>query len=131
VEAISKVPLFSSCSEEDLRAIAAIATEAEFAPGDVLCRQGDDGGEFFVILGGRVDVSRDGESIDTLRPGDFFGELALITRALRNATVQAIEPLQALVIQADDFRDLLVRTPSVFLKVFVRLAERVPAEKDV
>jgi CRP-like cAMP-binding protein len=130
-EAISRVPLFSSCSEEDLVAIAAIATEAEFGAGEVLCRQGDEGGEFFVIREGRVDVNRDGASIDMLRAGDFFGELALITKAPRNATVQAIDPLQVFVIQSEDFHDLLNRTPSVFYKVFIRLAERVPAEKEI
>ena len=127
-ERISAVPLFRGCSEEELRDIAQIASEVEFGPGEVLCEQGGQGGEFFVLLDGRVDVSRDGASIDTLRGGDFFGEIALITHAPRNATVQASEPLRALVIEAQNFRELLMRSPKVFLKVFVVLAKRIPPD---
>ena len=127
-ELLSGVPLFAGCSEEDLEEVAQIATETEFGPAQVLCEQGGSGGEFFVLLDGRVDVSRDGKSIDTLRAGDFFGEIALKTRASRNATVTAIEPLRTLVIEAEDFRELLMRSPKVFLKVFVVLAKRVPPD---
>jgi CRP-like cAMP-binding protein len=127
-ELISRAPLFAGCSEEDLLTIAQIAKEAEFGGDEVLFEQGDAGGQFFVLLDGRVDVSRDGKSIDTLRSGDFFGEIALITKAPRNATVTAIEPLRTLVIEAEDFRELLQQSPKVFYKVFVVLARRVPPE---
>jgi CRP-like cAMP-binding protein len=127
-ELISRAPLFAGCSEEDLRTIAQIATEADFGSEEVLFEQGDAGGKFFVLLDGRVDVSRDGKPIDTLGSGDFFGEIALITKAPRNATVTAIEPLRTLVIEAEDFRDLLQQSHKLFYKVFVVLARRVPAE---
>jgi len=125
---LSGAPLFAGFSRKDLRDVAQIAREANFDPAEMLCRQGDPGGEFYVLTDGRVDVERDGESINTLRAGDFFGEIALITRAPRNATVTALGPVRALIIGADDFDDLLTRSREVFVKVFVVLAHRLPPE---
>ena len=121
-------PLFAGFSRKDRRDIAQIAREANFDRAGVLCRQGDPCGDFYVPIDERVDVERDGESINTLRAGDFFSEVALITKAPRNATVTALDPVRALIIGADDFRDLLTRSHNVFLKVVVVLTHRVPPE---
>ena len=129
VEMISRVPLFAGCSKRELREIAHIADEIDLPAGKVLCRQGAPGREFFVLLEGTADVSRDGQSIDTLENGDFFGEVALVRNVPRNATVTANTPLRSLVITERDFSGLLRNSVEIAAKVLAALAERLPSEK--
>ena len=129
VEMISRVPLFAGCSKRELREIAHIADEIDLPAGKVLCRQGAPGREFFVLLEGTADVSRDGQSIDTLENGDFFGEVALVRNVPRNATVTANTPLRSLVITERDFSGLLRNSVAIAAKVLAALAERLPSEK--
>jgi CRP-like cAMP-binding protein len=89
-------------------------------------RQGAPGREFFVLLEGEVDVVRDGERVKTLGPGEFFGELALISDVPRTATVTATSPIRTLVVHARDFRRLLHDEPVVAERVLQTMAERMP-----
>ena len=131
VELISHVPLFASCSKGDLRKIASLADEIDLPEGKVLIREGDRGREFFVLVEGRVDVSAKGRSVKTLQDGDFFGEMALVSDAPRNATVTALTPLRLLVITDRDFRGLLHDSPSIQLKVLQTLANRLAELVDL
>lgn len=124
VDMISKVPLFATCSKKDLRKIAAIADEIDLRTGKVLTRQGAPGREFFVLLEGSVDVVRDGKTVNTLGAGDFFGEVGLVSRRPRNATITATTPLRALVITDRNFRELLHDNPGISLKVLEAVAVR-------
>jgi CRP/FNR family cyclic AMP-dependent transcriptional regulator len=124
-ELIKHVPLFSNCSKKELRKLASIADEIDFQEGKVLIREGRPGREFFVLVEGRVDVSRQGSSIDTMQSGDFFGEVALVSDAPRNATIMAITPIVVLVITERDFRTLLGDSPEIQRKVLVALADRL------
>jgi CRP-like cAMP-binding protein len=126
VELLSRVPLFAGCSKKELRLIATIADEIDFRPGKTLTRQGAPGREFFVLLEGQVDVERDGEKINSLGPGEFFGELALISNIPRTATVTATSPIRALVVVDRDFRRLLKDDVTVAVKVLGTMAERMP-----
>jgi CRP-like cAMP-binding protein len=128
VELIASAPLFAGCSKKELRLVAQLADEIDLRAGKVLTKQGTPGREFFVLLDGEVEVVRDGKRIATLREGDFFGELALISEIPRTATVTAKTPIRALVVTGRDFRRLLHEEPSVAVKVMGTLAERMPPD---
>jgi CRP-like cAMP-binding protein len=128
VELIKSVPLFARCSKKELGEIAGLADELDVDAGQTLTKQGTSGREFLVIAEGAADVVRNGKKVNSLRSGDFLGEIALITAAPRTATVETTEPSRLLVINAADFRRLLRRTPSMQAKVMEALAERLPPE---
>ena len=83
-----------------------------------------------IIVDGAAEVVRRGRKINTLGSGDFLGEIALISRGPRTATVRTTVPTHALVITASAFRGLLRRMPSIQIKVLQALAERLPPEFD-
>ena len=99
VALIKSVPLFQHCSKKELADVASIADMLDLPEGRVLTREGDRGREFFVLVDGTVEIRRGGEKLHDLGPGDFFGEIALITKAPRTATVTASSPIKALVIR--------------------------------
>jgi CRP/FNR family transcriptional regulator, cyclic AMP receptor protein len=125
VELIKKVPLFANCSKGELEEIAHIADEIDLKKGKEMTREGSRGREFFVLLEGDADVTKDGRSINKLSAGDFFGEIALISDSPRTATVTATSPVRALVITDRSFRRLLNESPEIQRKVLVALAERL------
>ncbi len=125
VELIKKVPLFAGCSKRELEEIAHIADEIDLREGKEMTKEGSRGREFFVLLEGDADVTKDGRSINKLGGGDFFGEIALISDSPRTATVTATSPVRALVITDRSFRRLLEQTPEIQRKVLVALAERL------
>jgi CRP/FNR family cyclic AMP-dependent transcriptional regulator len=128
VEVIKRAPLFAGLSKRELQRVAAIADEIDFREGKELTRQGKPAREFFVLLEGSADVSKDGRRINQLRDGDFFGEIALVSRSPRTATVTATSPVLALVITDRSFRRLLEDSPQTQLKVLEALAERLAPE---
>jgi CRP-like cAMP-binding protein len=125
VELVRHVPLFSQCTKRELTEIAGIADEIDLRDGKVLIREGERGREFFVLLDGSAEVTKDGRHINTLGPGDFFGEIALISNSPRTATVTATSPVHTLVITDRSFRRLLDESPEIQRKVLVALAERL------
>ena len=90
VDMIKGVPLFERCSKKNLAQVASIADEIDLPEGKVLTREGRTGHEFFVLLEGTADVTRNSKHIRTLGPGDFFGEIALVSRIPRTATVTTL-----------------------------------------
>jgi CRP/FNR family cyclic AMP-dependent transcriptional regulator len=125
VELIKKAPLFANCSKGELEEIAHIADEIDLKEGKEMTREGSRGREFFVLLEGDADVTKDGRSINTLGARAFFGESALISDSPRTATVTATSPVRALVITDRSFRRLLDESPEIQRKVLVALAERL------
>jgi CRP-like cAMP-binding protein len=125
VELIRRVPLFSNCSRKELGEIASIADEIDFEEGRHLIREGDRGREFFVLLEGTAGVTKDGKKLNSLEAGDFFGEIALVSRVPRTATVTTSSPVRALVVTDRAFRTLLDRSPELQIKVLEALAERL------
>lgn len=125
LEAIAGAPLFARLSRRELAEIAAIADEVDLPSGRTLMREGERGREFFVLLDGTVEVRKNGRKINELGPGDFVGEIALVSGAPRSATVTTTSPVRALVITRPAFRGLLDRSPRVQLRVLEALAERL------
>jgi CRP-like cAMP-binding protein len=125
VDLIRKAPLFARCSKRELKLVASLADEIDVPEGKELTRQGEPGREFFVILQGNADVRKNGRKINSLGPGDFFGEIALLHRSPRTATVTATSPLRALVVTDRAFRSLIQNAPEIQVKVLQALAERL------
>jgi CRP-like cAMP-binding protein len=125
IETISRVPLFAHCSKRELAEVAALADEVELPQGTVLAREGKPGQEFFVLLEGKVDVTKGGRSIATLANGDFFGEVALVYRGPRQATVTAVTPVRLLAVSHRDFSPLLATSPQIQAKILKAFAERL------
>ena len=125
IDLIRKVPLFSRLSKPELRDLAMLADEIDLRDGKETTRQGAAGREFFVLLEGTADVRKNGRKINTLGPGDFFGEIALVSREPRTATVTATSPVRTLVITDRSFRRLLDESPQVKTKVMEAMATRL------
>jgi CRP/FNR family cyclic AMP-dependent transcriptional regulator len=114
---LKDVPFFATLSKSELRAVANQTDEVDVKEGKVLTRQGDFGQEFFVIESGTAEVSRDGERIADLGPGDFFGEMALLDEDRRTATVTATSPMSVIIMTRASFRELDRSLPGVHATV--------------
>ena len=125
IDLIKGVPLFASASKQELGEIASIADEIDLPEGKVLIKEGDTGREFFVLIAGTAEVTRGGRKVASIGPGDFFGEIALISRTPRNATITTTSPVRALVITDRAFRQLLDHSPQIQIGVLSALAERL------
>jgi CRP-like cAMP-binding protein len=128
IELIKKVPLFSKLSGAGLREVAGVADEMDLPAGKTLTKEGERGREFFVLLEGTADVRQKGARIATLGAGDFLGEIALVTKLPRTATVTTTSPVRALVITDRDFSTLLKRSPQIGQGVLEALGERLAPE---
>lgn len=125
IDLIKRAPLFAPAKKSELEQIAMIADEIDLPEGKVLIKEGDQGREFFVLIEGTARVERDGKKIADIGPGDFFGEIALIAKTPRNATITTTSPVRALVITDRAFKQLLDHSPTIAVGVLVALAERL------
>jgi CRP-like cAMP-binding protein len=131
VELLKKVPLFAKLSKKGLQDVAHIADQLDLPAGKEMAKEGDRGREFFVLLKGEADVLKDGRRINTMTEGDFFGEIALVTKMPRTATVTATTDVDVLVITERDFDMLMKKSPEIGRAVAEALAERVAPELPV
>jgi CRP-like cAMP-binding protein len=129
IDHLTQVPLFSACSRDELRKLSRRTTDIPIAEGHVLVKEGERGLEFFVIVSGRAKVSRKGRKVGEVGPGDFFGELALLIDADRNATVTALTPMEAIVLSRREFEAALADAPRMTRKIMSGMARRL-AEYD-
>ena len=125
IEALRRVPLFSGLDRRGLEEIGRLADEVELEPGRTFIRQGETGHEFFVVLEGSVRIERDGVQVETLGPGGYLGEIALIDERPRAATAVSEGRSRLLVIGHRDFHSLMERFPGVALQILRTLAARV------
>lgn len=125
VNLIREIPLFAHCSRAELAEVASIADEVDVGAGKELIREGDQGREFFILIEGSAEVRRRGRKVHTLKPGEFFGEIALISRSPRTATVTATSDSRLLVITPSAFRTLLEHSPRIQIRVLEALADRL------
>jgi CRP/FNR family transcriptional regulator, cyclic AMP receptor protein len=128
VELLHAVPLFANCSKAELQRIATLADELDLGDGAMLIREGERGREFLVVVDGTVSVTKKGRKVRDLGPGDFIGEIALISDVPRTATVTSTSPVRLLVITDRAFRGLIEEMPSIATKVLQSLGERLHAD---
>jgi CRP/FNR family cyclic AMP-dependent transcriptional regulator len=128
IELMKRVPLFAQCSKQELAAVASVADEIDLRQGKELTTQGRPGREFFVLVEGEAEVRKNGRKLRTLKDGDFFGEIALVMKRPRTATVVAKTPVRVLVITDRSFKSLLEHSPSIQIKVLQALAQRVAGD---
>ena len=124
--ALKAVPLFGGLSRSQLAKVGRITDEIDVAPGKRLIAEGASGRQFFVLLTGAADVRRGRRKVNTLRAGDFFGEISLVSKRPATATVTTTAPGRVAVITPRNFLQLLRTSPEIQLKVLQTLAERVP-----
>jgi len=126
LDLIKGVPLFSGASKAELAKIAAIADQVDLPAGKTMIKEGDSGREFFALIDGTAEVTQGGQKIGKMMgPGDFFGEIALVSKAPRTATITTTSPVRALVITDRAFRQLLEHSPEIAVVVLTALAERL------
>ncbi|MGZ8764312.1 MAG: cyclic nucleotide-binding domain-containing protein [Acidimicrobiia bacterium] len=126
IELLQSVWLFERCTPKELQAIAKLATPLLADDGQVLAREGQIGGEFFVIVEGTAEATIHGRHIATLGPGQFFGEMALLDRGPRVATVVARSSMLLLVLSGREFEELIGKAiPSVSRRMLMVLGQRL------
>jgi CRP-like cAMP-binding protein len=124
-ELLAGCPLFQGIDADGLAALAGRALQVEFPSGHVIARQGEIGTGFFVVISGRVRVVRDGDVITHLGSGEFFGELSVLDRQPRNASVVADEPTSCLALASWDFEKVLLEQPALTLAILRGVALRL------
>ena len=125
VQALKAVPLFESLSRKELVQLERVCEDLEVEPAKALCKEGEVGQEFFVIVDGKVQVTRKGRRVATLSGGDFVGEIALVTEIPRTATVTTETPVRMFVLTRREFHAVLDQNPTVERKVLRALALRL------
>lgn len=122
---LAEVPLFSAASRKDLQKIARASDEVEVKAGRVLVDQGRPGHEFFLILEGTASVRRNNRKVAELGPGQYFGELSLLDRGPRTATVVADTDMRVLVLGQREFLGVLDDVPGLAYKLLRIMAARL------
>ena len=112
-DALSQIPLFSTLSGEDLELVGVFVSEVSVSAGKHLVDEGDYAYEFFMIQEGTAEVIRGGEVVNELHAGDFFGEVGLLERTKRNASVVAKTPMRLITLSHWDLTRLRKRFPEV------------------
>ena len=128
LDALDSVPLFAACSRKELQLVEKQGEHRTVAAATVLVSEGSVGAEFFVILTGEARVERHGKKVATLGPGSYFGELSLLDRAPRNATVIAETEVELVVLGQRAFDSLLDSVPKFDKKLLAGLARRLRRE---
>jgi len=125
VELLRKVDLFAGLSTKELESVADACKRAEFRDGDNIVTQGDPSARLYVIIDGTADVFVHGAKVDTVGPGDYFGEIAVIDEQPRAATVTATSPISALSLANFNVKRLLRTIPDIGFKMLRRACERI------
>ena len=122
---LKSIWLFSSCTTSELRKIRGSLDEVEVPAGKVLVEEGRIGQEFFLIVDGTAAVLRSGKKVAILGPGGHFGELALLDRRPRSATVVSETEMDLLVLSQRQFNSLLEVVPTIARKMLAALSNRL------
>jgi CRP-like cAMP-binding protein len=124
VDILQKVPLFSGLDEKELEDIAEMMRERRFAAGETVTKEGAVGAGFFIVEDGGADVTVNGAPVGSIGPGDYFGEVALLTGSDRTATIVATTDMLCYGMTPWDFRPLVESNSALGLKLRTAMAER-------
>ncbi len=127
IEMLHRVPLLSACTQAELRQIAGLGAPLSVPDGKVVIEQGKPGRQFFMLLGGKARCYVDGTLMATFETGDFFGEMALLKRQPRQATVVADGGAELLVLDGRELDKLVGTSPAVAIKLLQAMATRQEA----
>lgn len=124
-DVLKKVPLFSGLDNRELEQVAASLRERRVAAGDTVLEQGSGGAGFFVVDEGEADVTVDGNSVGAIGPGDYFGEIALLTGSDRTATVTARTDMLCYGMTSWDFKPLVESNSAIAWKLLTAMAQKL------
>ena len=122
---LAAVPLFEGLPRKQLRRISSLMTRIDRPTGQVLITEGQPGGEFFIVLEGEVEVRQGDRVIATRRAGEYVGEIALLDRRPRTATVVATTPVSLEVLSQREFVSLLAQAPELSEHILATMAQRL------
>ena len=126
-DVLKQVPLFASLDDRELEQIAATMRERRFAAGATVTEEGAGGAGFFVIESGEADVTVEGNPRGSIRPGDYFGEIALLTGSDRTATIVAKTDMVCWGMTPWDFRPLVESNSTIAWKLLTAMADKLKA----
>ena len=126
-DVLKQVPLFASLDDRELEQIAATMRERRFAAGATVTEEGAGGAGFFVIESGEADVTVEGNPRGSIRPGDYFGEIALLTGSDRTATIVATSDMVCWGMTPWDFRPLVESNSTIAWKLLTAMADKLKA----
>src|SRR3954447_15745250 len=121
---LKRIPIFADVPDEDLTVITTFAGTDEVPEGKTIVKQGDYANAFMAIEEGTAKVTRDGEQVGELGPGDIFGEIGLIEKEKRTATVEATSRVRLIKIEHWELQRMKKKLPEVYEKIANRAAER-------
>ena len=122
---LAGVPMLSGLSRRQLRGVLDRMSEHDYKEGASMVRQGTRGETLFLLTEGSAKVVRGGRTVTKLSPGDFFGEIAVLDRRPRTASVVAASPVKVLVLHREDLRDILAAEPQAAWALLEALAARL------
>ena len=122
---LRNVPLFSGLDDDELESLADEFNERRFSTGDTIALEGEGGLMFFVVEEGELSIEQHGEPVATIGPGSSFGEIALIDRRPRTATVTAVTDVKAYGLPVFVFRPFVEARPQVAWKMLEAMADRL------
>ena len=127
--ALERTPLFAGLDRGHLEEVLSVGRRVSYQPGQAVVERGDPGDAMYIVVGGAAEVDVGGR-FHRLERGDFFGEMAVLAGQPREATVMAVEPLEALRIPADGFQAFLSENPQVAVGMLKSLVERLREVQD-
>jgi CRP-like cAMP-binding protein len=125
LDLLAQVRMFSSLNKKELRQIARVAEQVKVSAGTEIVREGTPGHEFYLVVSGRAAVRRNGRKVATLGPGSYFGEMALLDRGPRSATVVADTDMELVLLGQREFMGVLDDVPALSHKLLVSMAARL------
>jgi len=125
IELLKGIDLFANLSRKELITVARCLRPIDHDSGEAIVREGDGDGRFFIVTSGSAVATATGKRLATFGPGQYFGEISLIDRGPRTATVTASGPVSTLSAASFTFRPVLKEHPDMMLKLLVKMCERV------